>query len=93
MAEKIESVKFNISLKKQLFDRIEDYADELGLSRSGFIAFCCSQYMNAQDALKQMEQLTKLMKDIGSKSELSDTDKQAIRDMETVVRTLGCDVD
>ncbi len=93
MAEKVESVKFNISLKKQLFDKIEDYADDLGLSRSAFIAFCCSQYIKSQETLEHMEQLTNLMKELASKKELTEDDKKKIDDFEAVCRCLGCDVD
>ena len=93
MAEKIESVKFNVSLKKQLFDKIEDYADDLGLSRSAFIAFCCSQYIKSQEALEHMEQLKDLMKEVALKKDLTEEDKKKIDDFEVVCRCLGCDID
>lgn len=48
--------RINITLDEDLLSRIDDYADSNSLTRSGFIALACSQYLDAMSkapALKE----------------------------------------
>jgi len=83
---KDESMKFNISMKKSLFARIEKYADELGMNRSAFVAMCCSQYINSQEGLIKIQTMIELMKNLNSKIELTQDDKEQIKQLDSFVK-------
>lgn len=80
---KEEVVKFNTSMKKSLFERIEKYSDDFGMNRSAFIAMCCSQYINSQDGLIKMQAMIDLMKQLNEKSNLSSEDLKKLKELQT----------
>lgn len=86
-----ESVKFNVSMKKDIFDKIEQYADDFGLSRSAFMAFACMSYINSQEAVKQMSEMNNLMRQIASSHNMNDDYTQdKLHQFESICKALGC---
>jgi len=57
--------KFTISLRSDLVEWVDQKAQEMGLSRSGYIAMCVTQYRNALDVQPKlnglMESVTSLV--------------------------------
>lgn len=88
MDKKNESVKFNISMKKSIFDMVEEYADSMGINRSAFISFCCTSYIQQQKALKTLEMLEKLNSQELSESEKNNKSVSDI-DIENLRKVLG----
>lgn len=87
-----ESIKFNVSMKKDIFDKLEQYADDFGLSRSAFITLACTSYINSQEAVKQMSEMNNLMRQIASNQNMNDVDTQnKLHEFETIVKALGSD--
>jgi metal-responsive CopG/Arc/MetJ family transcriptional regulator len=84
-----EFARFNISMKNSLFERVEKYADDLGLNRSAFIALCCSQYINAQEGMIQIKSLVGIMNELKDKEKLSDDDIKQIDEMGAVINALS----
>lgn len=80
--------KFMVSMKTSLFERVEKYAYELGVNRSAFIALCCSQYINAQEGMVQMQKMVDVMNALNDKQELSSDDVKKIDEMNTFVEVL-----
>ena len=83
---KDEVIKFNTSMKKSLFTRIGKHADDLGMNRSAFIAMCCSQYINSQEGLIKIQTMIELMKNLNSKIELTQDDKEQIKQLDSFVK-------
>lgn len=46
--------KLNVSLEENLVDRMDAFAANKGLNRSGLIAVACTQYMDAAEAMPGM---------------------------------------
>lgn len=67
---------------------MDTFADSLGLTRSAFIALCCSQYMNAQEGVERMKELVGIMSELKEKDNLSDADLKRVDDMENFVNML-----
>lgn len=51
------SKKINITLQVDLLDRADSYADKHGMTRSGLIAMALSQYLNAVEAMPNVQKL------------------------------------
>ncbi len=47
-------VKINISIDKDLLDKIDKTAKSLCISRSGYIAYSCSQNMKADELIQSI---------------------------------------
>lgn len=45
-------MKVTISIDDALMERIDNYADENFMSRSGFITFACNEYLKQQEVFK-----------------------------------------
>lgn len=46
--------KLSVSLEENLIDRMDKFAADRGLNRSGLIAVACTQYMDAAEAMPGM---------------------------------------
>lgn len=51
------SKKINITLQEELLERVDKYAGENALSRSGLIALAVSQYLNAVEAMPSVNKI------------------------------------
>lgn len=55
------SKKISISVREDLLERIDVYADNNGMTRSGLISLACSQYLNAVEAMPSVNKLLNAM--------------------------------
>lgn len=46
--------KISLSLRSDLYDWVEKSADELGISRSGFIAMCVTKFRESQQLMPSL---------------------------------------
>lgn len=63
-------MKVTISIDDALMERIDNYADENFMSRSGFITFACNEYLKQQEVFKLVRQMSNTMKLIADKGEV-----------------------
>lgn len=82
-------MKLNITLNDELLKRIDTYAKRNYLSRSGLIAQCCTQFLNAQELTLAMTDLSFAVKKIAENGEVDEDTKQQIEDFERIVRLLN----
>lgn len=59
-------MKFQISMNDELAKRVDNYADENFMSRSGFISLACTQYLNAHEATKAVQEVAACMRQIAN---------------------------
>lgn len=57
-------MKMQISMNDELAKRVDDYADENYMSRSGFISLACANYLNAHEATKAVQEVAACMRKI-----------------------------
>lgn len=69
-----DTERFNVSMKKSLSKKIQNYADDMGVSRSAFIAFACSSYISQQETLKSLSILTQYEKSMPVNSDIENSD-------------------
>ena len=63
-------MKVNITLDDKLMERIDNYADENYMSRSGFVSLACANYLNSMDVLAMVKDISKAMNRIAETGEL-----------------------
>lgn len=53
--------KLSVTIREDLLDRMDEYADENGMTRSGLIAIAVTQYLNAVEAMPSVNKLLSAM--------------------------------
>ena len=56
-----KSKKINVTIRDDLLDRMDGYADDNGMTRSGLIAIAVTQYLNAVEAMPSVNKLLNAM--------------------------------
>lgn len=72
MAEdKQKSIRVNLNMSPKLLERIDEYAERSGLSRSSTIAMCCDGYLDQLEAFRAMPVMTDFLAKVSDLSELA----------------------
>jgi metal-responsive CopG/Arc/MetJ family transcriptional regulator len=58
---KTSAKKLNVTIREDLLERMDNYADENGMTRSGLIAIAVTQYLNAVEAMPSVNKLLNAM--------------------------------
>ena len=58
---KASAKKLNVTIREDLLESMDDYADENGMTRSGLIAMAVTQYLNAVEAMPSVNKLLNAM--------------------------------
>lgn len=53
--------KLSVTIRSALLDRMDRYADENGMTRSGLIAIAVTQYLNAVEAMPSVNKMLNAM--------------------------------
>lgn len=70
-------MKVGITLDDNLMKRIDDYADENYMSRSGLISLAVTQYLNSADVTRAVKDMALAMRKIADTGTIDeDTQKQ-----------------
>ena len=81
-------MKINISLDDELVKRIETYADNNYMSRSGFISLACTQYLAQADVVTAIKTLTLAMQKIADTGTVDKETMQQLEDFERLSKLL-----
>lgn len=71
--------RFQVSIDDELATRIDEYADEHYMTRSGVIALACQQLLLADDVRKAIGDLSVSMRRIADNNKI---DEQSIKELE-----------
>lgn len=61
--------KFSVSMESELLDRIDAFAASNGLTRSGFLSFAATQYLQQQDLASDINKLCAALQKLGIDSD------------------------
>ena len=78
-----------ITLDDELVSRLDDYAEDNYLSRSGCISLALSQYLNAADVTKAIKDLAISMRKIADTGKVSAEQMEQLEDMERLAKMLA----
>lgn len=59
MKQNIQKISINIGTN--VLDKIDSYANEMGVNRSAAITFLCNQYFNGIEAMSTLKDTTKVL--------------------------------
>lgn len=80
--------KVQISIDEQLLDRIDSYADQTYMSRSGLITLACSQYLNQAEIVYAIKDLSLAMQKIAKDKKIDSKTMEQLEDFERLSRML-----
>lgn len=82
-------MKINISLDDELVKRIETYADNNYMSRSGFISLACNQYLASADVVTAIKSLSLALNKIADNGDIDAETKQQLDDYKRLADLLA----
>lgn len=82
-------VKVNITLDEELLQRIESYADENYLTRSGLLTIAASQFLLQSEASRAIVDMSLAMRKIAESGTVSDEQLKQLEDFERFARMLA----
>lgn len=82
-------IKVNITLEEELLQRIETYADENYLTRSGLITLAVSQYLLQAEASRAIVDMSLAMRKIADSGTVTDEQLRELEDFERFARMLA----
>lgn len=82
-------IKVNITLEEELLQRIESYADENYLTRSGLITLAASQFLLQAEASKAIVDMSRAMRKIAETGSVTEEQLRQLEDFERFARMLA----
>lgn len=81
-------MKLGITLDDKLAQRMDNFADENYMSRSGLISIAVSQYLNAAEVSRAIQDLAFSVRKIADKGEIDEATLEQLRDFERVANLI-----
>lgn len=81
-------MKLSISINDDLLQEMDNYCKANFMSRSGLIAFSCTQFLNQAKAVKAMEGMALAMREAATKNECSPETLKQLEQYEQLVMQL-----
>lgn len=81
-------MKINITLDDKLLSRLDTYADENYMSRSGLISLACTQYLNSADIVRVVKEMGVAINKIADMGGLDEDTQKQIEDLGRTMKFL-----
>lgn len=81
-------MKVQVSLDDRLMERIDYYAKENYMSRSGMISIACTQYLNQYEAVNAVINMSVCMKKIADRGMVDEETMKELEDIERLCKML-----
>lgn len=81
-------MKAQITLDDELMHRIDTYADENYMTRSGFISLACVQYLNQQEITRLVKQMSLTLTKIAETGNVDAETRRELDDYERLCRMI-----
>ena len=80
--------KVNITMDDRLLEKIDAYADQNFMSRSGMISLGCTQYLNQQEAFSLVKRMSVVLEKIAETGNVDAETRNELDDFERVCRMI-----
>lgn len=80
--------KVQISIDDELLQRVDRQADANYMSRSGLISLACSQFLNSQDVMLAIKDISLAMRKIADNGTVDQETMEQLEDFERLSRML-----
>lgn len=76
------NMKVQITVDEDLMKRVDEYADENYMSRSGLISLALTQYLNAKEMVGAISRMSFALERIADKGEIDEQTQQELVDFQ-----------
>lgn len=80
--------KLNVTMDDELLRRLEDYADENYMTKSGLVTAAVNQYLNEKEVVNAIIRLSFACSRIAENNEIDEEAKKTIKDFETICKVI-----
>ena len=80
--------KINISLDDNLLERMDRYAEDNYMSRSGLVSISVAQYLNANEVMTVVKDMSLAMRKIADSGTIDSETEQKLEDFERISKML-----
>lgn len=80
--------KINISLDDNLLERMDRYAEDNYMSRSGLVSISVAQYLNANEVITLVKDMSLAMRKIADSGTIDSETEQKLEDFERISKML-----
>lgn len=81
-------MKVQITLDDALMERVDTYADENYMSRSGLVSLAVTQYLNSADVTKAIKDMALCIRKIADTGNIDDETREELEDFERIAKML-----
>lgn len=81
-------MKINITLDDKLLSRLDNYADDNYMSRSGLISLACTQFLNSAEVVGVVKEMGATINKIADMGGVDDDTQKQIEDLGRTMRFL-----
>lgn len=82
-------MKVQITLDDELMKRVDAYADENYMSRSGLLSIAVTQYLNTKEMIGAITRMGIAMEKIADKGEVDEQTRQELEDFQRMCTLFG----
>ena len=82
-------MKVNVTLDDELMARIDDYADRNYMSRSGLVSLACTQFLQAADVTRAIQEMSTAMRRIADTGTIDEVTQRQLEDFERFSQLLA----
>ena len=79
-------MKVQISIDDELMKRIDEYSDKTYMSRSGFFTLAATQYLNTNEMLLNIKDMSLCLRKIADNNTLDEDTYKSIEDIQRVCK-------
>lgn len=79
-------MKVQISLDDKLVERLDNYASNNYMSRSGLISFACNQYLNQAEVIVALTDISLAIQKVADKGVLDNETREQLQDFERLCK-------
>lgn len=81
-------MKVTITMDDKLMARVDSYADENYMSRSGLISFATTQFLNSADVTRAVKDMAFSMRKIADSGNVDSETLKSLKEFETLAKML-----
>ncbi len=81
-------MKVQVSLDDKLMERIDNYADNNYMSRSGLLSLAATQFLNQADVVAAINDMSLSMRKIADKGTIDNETMEQLEDFERICKML-----
>lgn len=81
-------MKVNITFNDELMKRVDEYAEQNYMTRSGLISFATTQFLNSVQLMSAVQEMSVCMRKIADTGEMDEETLEKLEDLERFIKVV-----